>query len=131
MARWCALHRVESPEELKAFDLEGYKFVPKESTATVYVYGRVKPPPAAASSVPKSKKSTKGAVAEAETRASQKATASVVAEKSDSSPAALAGRPRKRSAASQATAVKMEDGDHGGRLSARATKRRAAKPSPK
>jgi hypothetical protein len=35
MARWCALHCVESPEELKAFDLEGYKFVPKESSDTV------------------------------------------------------------------------------------------------
>ena len=37
MARWCAIHQVKSPEELKSFDLEGYKFVPKESTDTTCV----------------------------------------------------------------------------------------------
>jgi hypothetical protein len=48
MARYCAVSNVSTPEQLKEFDLEGYKFQPTESTGTVYVFGRPKPPPMAA-----------------------------------------------------------------------------------
>eukprot|EP00041_Stephanoeca_diplocostata_P032174 m.1024206 g.1024206 ORF g.1024206 m.1024206 type:complete len:345 (-) comp24099_c1_seq11:497-1531(-) len=45
MVRYCALNNVRSPDDLKGFDLDGYRFQPSESTATSYVFGRAKPPP--------------------------------------------------------------------------------------
>ncbi|GGP23527.1 UPF0246 protein [Silvimonas iriomotensis] len=40
MARYAAQNGVENPEQLKAFDLEGYAFIPDESDATRWVFRR-------------------------------------------------------------------------------------------
>lgn len=56
MARHCALINLQTPEQLKAFNLEGYTFQPAESTPTLYVFDRPKPPPAAASKANSKKK---------------------------------------------------------------------------
>lgn len=45
MARWMVEHRVERPEDLKDFDVEGYRFVPAASSDTKWVFQRPQPPP--------------------------------------------------------------------------------------
>ncbi len=43
MARYAIEHRIKSPADLKAFDLEGYRFNPAGSDATRWVFQRVSP----------------------------------------------------------------------------------------
>jgi len=45
MARWIMENRVEKAADLKDFDLDGYKFVAKESTESELVFSRKQPPP--------------------------------------------------------------------------------------
>jgi cytoplasmic iron level regulating protein YaaA (DUF328/UPF0246 family) len=40
MARYAILHRLETPEALKGFDLDGYRFAPAASTADTLVFRR-------------------------------------------------------------------------------------------
>lgn len=45
MARWIMDNRVEKAAELKDFDLDGYKFITKDSTDSELVFSRKQPPP--------------------------------------------------------------------------------------
>ena len=40
MARYCAEHQLNQPDELKAFTSEGYQFSPEDSEAAVWVFKR-------------------------------------------------------------------------------------------
>lgn len=45
MARWIVDHRVERAEDLKRFDLDGYRFVAEASDTDRWVFRRPQPPP--------------------------------------------------------------------------------------
>lgn len=45
MARWIMDNRVETAQDLKDFDLSGYKFMPKDSSESELVFSRKQPPP--------------------------------------------------------------------------------------
>jgi uncharacterized protein len=47
MARYAIDHRIDRAEGLKDFDVDGYRFQPKASTDTEWVFSRPQPPPAA------------------------------------------------------------------------------------
>jgi cytoplasmic iron level regulating protein YaaA (DUF328/UPF0246 family) len=40
MARWCVQNRVETPEGLKGFDLDGYRLAPEASSPERLVFRR-------------------------------------------------------------------------------------------
>jgi cytoplasmic iron level regulating protein YaaA (DUF328/UPF0246 family) len=40
MARWCIQHRLETPEGLKGFDLDGYRLAPEASSPERLVFRR-------------------------------------------------------------------------------------------
>ena len=44
MARYIIQHRILEPEKLKAYDGDGYRYTPEESTAEEWVYLREKKP---------------------------------------------------------------------------------------
>jgi uncharacterized protein len=48
MARYAIDHRIDRAEGLKGFDFDGYRFQPKASTDTEWVFSRPQPPPVAA-----------------------------------------------------------------------------------
>jgi uncharacterized protein len=48
LARYAIDHRLEKAEDLKAFDRDGYRFVPHLSTETEWVFSRLQPPPISA-----------------------------------------------------------------------------------
>lgn len=45
MARWAAEHRIAHAEELKAFDTDGYRFQPGDSSEDLWVFSRPQPAP--------------------------------------------------------------------------------------
>lgn len=47
LARWAIDHRIDRAADLKAFDSEGYRFVPDESSDDVFTFSRPQPPPVA------------------------------------------------------------------------------------
>jgi cytoplasmic iron level regulating protein YaaA (DUF328/UPF0246 family) len=47
MARYAVDHRIDRAEGLKAFDAEGYRFQPRQSDGTDWVFSRPQPPPVA------------------------------------------------------------------------------------
>ena len=48
LARYAIDHRLEKAEDLKAFDRDGYRFVPHLSTEAEWVFSRPQPPPVSA-----------------------------------------------------------------------------------
>ena len=47
MARFAIDNRIDKPEDLKAFDLDGYRFVPSLSGEDEFTFARPQPPPVA------------------------------------------------------------------------------------
>ena len=47
MARYAIDHRIDRPEGLKGFDVDGYRFDPRQSSAEEMVFRRPQPPPLA------------------------------------------------------------------------------------
>jgi hypothetical protein len=45
MARYIIQNKLEEPEALKEFQMAGYGYQPKESTADKWVFSRMQPPP--------------------------------------------------------------------------------------
>ncbi len=45
MARWIMQNRIENPDDLRAFDLENYKYDPELSEGSTLVFKRKQPPP--------------------------------------------------------------------------------------